>query len=44
MAVLQQPAYVYMNGKLTPWDDARLHIGCEAVTRGLSIFEGVKGY
>lgn len=33
-----------MNGKLTPWDEARLHVGCEAVTRGLNVFEGIKGY
>lgn len=44
MANLQRPEFVYMNGKLTPWDDACLHIGCEAVTRGLNVFEGLKGY
>lgn len=44
MAKLQKPDYVYMNGKLTPWDNAVLHIGCEAVTRGLNVFEGIKGY
>jgi branched-chain amino acid aminotransferase len=33
-----------MNGKLVPWDEATLHIGCEAVTRGLNVFEGLKGY
>ena len=33
-----------MNGKITPWDEAVLHIGCEAVTRGLNVFEGIKGY
>jgi len=41
---LQEPEFVYMNGKLTPWDDATLHIGCEAVTRSLNVFEGLKGY
>jgi len=45
MAVkLQKPEFVYMNGKLTPWDDATLHIGTEAVTRSLNVFEGLKGY
>ncbi|ASJ74532.1 aminotransferase class IV [Granulosicoccus antarcticus] len=44
MAALQTPKFVYMNGGLTAWEDARLHIGCESVTRGLSIFEGIKGY
>ena len=41
---LQKPEYVFMGGKLCPWDEARLHIGCEAVTRGLNVFEGVKAY
>ena len=41
---LQKPEFVYMNGKLTPWDEATLHIGCEAVTRSLNVFEGLKGY
>lgn len=41
---LQTPEFVYMNGKLTRWDDATIHIGCEAVTRGLNVFEGLKGY
>ncbi len=32
------------NGELVPWDEAVLHIGCEGVNRGLSVFEGIKGY
>jgi branched-chain amino acid aminotransferase len=41
---LQEPQFVYMGGKLRPWNEAVLHIGCEAVTRGLNVFEGIKGY
>ena len=33
-----------MGGKLRPWDEAVLHVGCEAITRGLNVFEGIKGY
>jgi branched-chain amino acid aminotransferase len=33
-----------MNGKLVQWDQAVLHVGCEAVIRGLNVFEGVKAY
>jgi branched-chain amino acid aminotransferase len=44
VAQLQRPAFAYMQGKLVPWDQATLHIGCEAVTRGLNVFEGLKGY
>jgi branched-chain amino acid aminotransferase len=44
MAKLQKPDYVYMNGAICPWDKAVLHISTEAVTRGLNVFEGLKGY
>lgn len=44
MAQLQRPTFAYMKGKLIPWDQATLHIGCEAVIRGLNVFEGLKGY
>lgn len=44
MVKLQQPKFVYMEGKLRLWDEATLHIGCEAVNRGLNVFEGIKGY
>lgn len=44
MIQLQKPKFVYMGGKLRSWDEAMLHIGCEAVTRGLNVFEGIKGY
>jgi branched-chain amino acid aminotransferase len=41
---LQEPEFVYMRGKLRPWKDANLHVGCEALTRGLNVYEGLKGY
>lgn len=44
MVKLQQPKFVYMGGKLRSWEEATLHIGCEAVNRGLNVFEGIKGY
>lgn len=44
MVKLQRPPFVYMNGELTPWDDARIHVGAPALTRGISVFEGIKGY
>lgn len=44
MAQLQRPEIAYMNGKLVQWDQAVLHVGCEAVIRGLNVFEGVKAY
>ena len=41
---LQQPKWVYMGGDIRPWEEATLHISCEAVTRGLNVYEGLKGY
>lgn len=44
MAQLQKPPFVYMGGSITKWDDAKVHVGSEALIRGISVFEGVKGY
>jgi branched-chain amino acid aminotransferase len=44
MVKLQKPKFVYMTGRIRPWDEAVLHVGCEAVNRGLNVFEGIKGY
>lgn len=44
MVKLQTPEFVLWNGELRKWKDAVLHVGCEGVNRGLSVFEGIKGY
>ena len=44
MVKLQQPPYVFMNGKITPWSEATIHVSSEALIRGVSVFEGIKGY
>jgi len=44
MKKLQRPEFAYMQGKLVPWDEAVIHVGCEAVSRGVNVFEGIKGY
>ena len=44
LSQLQRPALAAVNGKLVPYDDVRIHISAEALTRALSIFEGMKGY
>jgi branched-chain amino acid aminotransferase len=41
---LQKPELAYIGGKLRPWDEATLHVGCEAAIRGLNVFEGLKAY
>jgi branched-chain amino acid aminotransferase len=44
MPALQKPPYVFLNGQLTAWDDAKIHVSAEALIRGISVFEGIKGY
>jgi branched-chain amino acid aminotransferase len=41
---LQTPPWASVNGELVPYADVKIHIGAEALTRALSVFEGVKGY
>lgn len=41
---LQQPRFAYFRGEVRPWEEATLHVSCEAVNRGLNVFEGLKGY
>lgn len=44
MPALQKPPWVFLNGVLTRWDDGHIHVSAEAVIRGISVFEGIKGY
>lgn len=44
MAKLQRPALAYLKGQIVAWDDATIHIGSESLIRGISVFEGIKGY
>lgn len=41
---LQRPPYVFMNGRITAWDEATIHVASEAALRAASVFEGIKGY
>ncbi len=43
-AKLQRPPYVFMNGRITPWEEATIHVASEAALRAASVFEGIKGY
>jgi branched-chain amino acid aminotransferase len=36
--------FIWMNGALVPWDDARIHIGSHVVHYGSAVFEGVRCY
>lgn len=44
LSQLQNPPWALVNGELVPYQDVRIHISAEALTRALSVFEGVKGY
>jgi branched-chain amino acid aminotransferase len=44
LSQLQTPPWALVNGELVRYKDVRIHIGAEALTRALSVFEGVKGY
>lgn len=36
--------FVWFDGKIVPWDDARVHVSTATVLRGANIFEGVRAY
>jgi branched-chain amino acid aminotransferase len=44
LSQLQQPAFAVVNGELVAYEDVKIHISAEALTRALSVFEGMKGY
>ncbi len=35
---------IWMNGKLVPWDDAKVHIGAHVIHYGSAVFEGIRAY
>src|SRR5688500_15118646 len=35
---------IWMNGKLVPWDDAKIHVGSHVIHYGSAFFEGVRCY
>lgn len=36
--------YIWMNGKLVPWDDARIHVLSHGAMYGTGVFEGIRCY
>ena len=36
--------YLYLNGRLVPYDEARIHVQSGAVKYGGSVFEGLRAY
>jgi branched-chain amino acid aminotransferase len=44
LSQLQRPRWASVNGGLVDYDDVKIHVSAEALTRALSVFEGLKGY
>jgi branched-chain amino acid aminotransferase len=44
MVTFNEKGKVWMNGKLIPWADAKIHIASHVVHYGSSIFEGLRAY
>ena len=36
--------FVWHNGQLVPWDDAKIHVMAHVVNYGSSVFEGIRCY
>jgi branched-chain amino acid aminotransferase len=36
--------YIWMNGKIIPWDQAQVHVFTHALHYGSSVFEGIRAY
>ena len=39
-----QPAYIWMNGSLVPYDEAKVHVLTPALKYGALVFEGLRAY
>jgi branched-chain amino acid aminotransferase len=44
MATLPEAEYIWFNGKLVPWQDAKIHVLSHVVHYGSSFFEGMRCY
>jgi branched-chain amino acid aminotransferase len=40
----ERPAFVWFDGKIVPYEDAKVHVSTATVLRGANIFEGVRAY
>lgn len=40
----ETPRFIWIDGRIVPWEQGTIHVASEAVIRGASIFEGVRAY
>ena len=43
-SMLQATEKIWHNGRLIPWDDAKIHVLAHVVSYGSSVFEGIRCY
>ncbi len=41
---IEPTPWIWFNGKLVPWDEARVHVFTHALHYGSSVFEGIRAY
>ena len=41
---LEPTKHIWHNGKLVPWDQARIHVMSHVIHYGSSVFEGIRSY
>lgn len=41
---MQETAWIWLNGELVPWNDARVHIASHGLHYGAGVFEGIRVY
>ncbi|MEP6493355.1 MAG: branched-chain amino acid transaminase [bacterium] len=44
MAAFTKTDFIWMNGKLMPWEDAQVHVTAHALQYGTGVFEGMRSY
>jgi len=44
MSRIEPTPWIWYNGELTPWDEARVHVFAHALHYGSSVFEGIRAY
>jgi branched-chain amino acid aminotransferase len=42
--IAKQADYIWLDGEIVPWSEAKIHVSTEAVLRGENVFEGVRAY
>jgi branched-chain amino acid aminotransferase len=44
LLITKKADYIWMNGEIVPWDEAKIHVATDAVLRGENVFEGIRAY